>query len=176
MSLPFCPRGGRRDAPAAAAANLPLRFSGKLPARKGRTRLRQFECPAESVQKRSRPLGANTLTQFEHPGQPVQEKEPPRQGEPACGSSSAPLSRCRKRCRTVRAEPACGSSCATVSRCRKAPGSTRDKNFQENMRYPLAKYAKIRYYIQALFCMNSRMMLNDVKNTIIWRHSDYDRR
>ncbi|WP_417001257.1 hypothetical protein, partial [Agathobaculum butyriciproducens] len=74
------------------------------------------------------------------------------------------------------AEPACGSSCAQVNRCRKVPGSTRDKNFQENMRYPLAKYAKIGYYIQALFCMNSRMMLNDVKNTIIWRHSDYDRR
>ena len=54
--------------------------------------------------------------------------------------------------------------------------SHRNKNFQENMRYPLAKYAKIGYYIQALFCMNSRMMLNDVKNTIIWRHSDYDRR
>ena len=175
MSLPFCPRGGRRDTPAAAAANLPLRFSGKLPARKGRTRLRQFECPAGSVQKRSRPLGANTLTQFahpgfpvqkrsrpvransltqfEHPGPPVQEKEPPRQGEPACGSS-----------------------CAPVNWCRKVPGLTRDKNFQENMRYPLAKYAKIGYYIQALFCMNSRMMLNDVKNTIIWRHSDYDRR
>ena len=51
-----------------------------------------------------------------------------------------------------------------------------NKIFQENMRYPLAKYAKIRYYIQALFCMNSRIMLNDVKNTIIWRHSDYDRR
>ena len=89
--------------------------------------------------------------------QAVQEKEPPVS-------------------RTVRAEPACGSSCAPVNRCRKAPGSTRDKNFQENMRYPLAKYAKIGYYIQALFCMNSRMMLNDVKNTIIWRHSDYDRR
>lgn len=52
----------------------------------------------------------------------------------------------------------------------------RNKIFQENMRYPLAKYAKIGYYIQALFCMNSRMMLKDVKNTIIWRHSDYDRR
>ena len=64
----------------------------------------------------------------------------------------------------------------TAQTVQKAPGSTRNKNFQENMRYPLAKYAKIGYYIQALFCMNSRMMLNDVKNTIIWRHSDYDRR
>ena len=122
------------------------------------------------------PSGRTRLRQFVCPGQPVQEKEPPRQGEPACGSSSAPLSRCRKRCRTVRVEPACGSSSAPVNRCRKVPGSTRNKNFQENMRYPLAKYAKIGYYIQALFCMNSRIMLNDVKNTIIWRHSDYDRR
>ena len=89
--------------------------------------------------------------------QAVQEKEPPVS-------------------RTVRAEPACGSSCAPVNRCRKAPDSTRDKNFQENMRYPLAKYAKIGYYIQALFCMNSRMMLNDVKNTIIWRHRDVYKR
>ena len=84
--------------------------------------------------------------------QAVQEKEPPVS-------------------RTVRPNP-----CAQVNLCRKVTGSTRDKNFQENMHYPLAKYAKIGYYIQALFCMNSRMMLNDVKNTIIWRHSDYDRR
>ena len=119
----------------------------------GANTLTQFECPAQPVQKRRRPERANTLTQFARPAQPVQEKEPHRQ-----------------------AEPACGSSCAPLRRCRKAPDSTRDKNFQENMRYPLAKYAKIGYYIQALFCMNSRMMLNDVKNTIIWRHSDYDRR
>ena len=111
------------------------------------------ESPAEVQRKTLRPVRANPLAQFEHPAQPVQ-----------------------KRSRPVRVEPACGSSCAPVSRCRKAPSSTRDKNFQENMRYPLAKYARIGYYIQALFCMNSRMMLNDVKNTIIWRHSDYDRR
>ena len=55
------------------------------------------------MQKKSRPLGANTLTQFAHPGFPVQEKEPPRQGEPACGSSRAPVSRCRKKSRPVRA-------------------------------------------------------------------------
>ena len=126
-----------------------------LPPPRGAARSRRSggESPAEVQRKTLRPVRANPLTQFEHPAQPVQKKEPPRQGEHACGSS-----------------------CAPVNRCRKAPGSTRDKNFQENMRYPLAKYAKIGYYIQALFCMNSRMMLNDVKNTIIWRHSDYDRR
>ena len=58
------------------------------------------ESPAEVQRKTSRPLGANTLTQFAHPGFPVQEKEPPRQGEPACGSSCAPVSRCRKKGRT----------------------------------------------------------------------------
>ena len=62
----------------------------------GRTRQRQFECPTQPVQKRSRPVRANTLTQFAHPGFPVQRKEPPRQGEHACGSSSASLGRCRK--------------------------------------------------------------------------------
>ena len=131
--LPSCaPARRQRTFPRSAERNSPLNLSEKTPARQGRTRLRQFASPAQSVQR-------NRL--------------PPGKGEPACGSS-----------------------CAPVSRCRKAPGSTRDKNFQENMRYPLAKYARIGYYIQALFCMNSRMMLNDVKNTIIWRHSDYDRR
>ena len=80
-------KGNRRCpflfAPAAGAATLPpsadgesppLRFSEKLPARQGRTRLRQFACPA----------------------QPVQKKEPPVRGEPACGSSRAPVSRRRK--------------------------------------------------------------------------------
>ena len=121
------------------------------------------------------PLGRTRLRQFVCPGPPVQEKEPPRQGEPA-DAVRAPRSAGAEKEPHRQGEPACGSSCAPVNRCRKAPGSTRNKNFQENMRYPLAKYAKIGYYIQALFCMNSRMMLNDVKNTIIWRHSDYDRR
>ena len=111
------PRGAARSR-RPQTANPPLRFSGKLPARKGRTRLRQFVCPGFPVQKRSRPERANTLTQFAHPGCPVQkrsrpvrantltqfvypgfpvqEKEPHRQGEPACGSSCAPLRRCRK--------------------------------------------------------------------------------
>ena len=70
MSFLFAPRRGYGviPPPRGAArsrrpqtANPPLRFSGKLPARKGRTRLRQFA----------------------HPSFPVQEKEPPRQGEHA---------------------------------------------------------------------------------------------
>ena len=77
------------------------------------------ESPTEVQRKTSRPERANTLTQFAHPGFPVQrkeapvranppaavrvprsagaEKEPPRRGEPASGSSCAPVSRCRKR-------------------------------------------------------------------------------
>ena len=127
MSLPFCPppwvrrrpRRGRGESPRSAERSSPLRFSEKLPARQGRTRLRQFVCP----------------------GQPAQQKEPPVRVEPACGSSCAPVSRCSKRSRPdranppaavrvprsadaekeppVRGEPACGSSCALVSRCRK---------------------------------------------------------
>ena len=74
------PRGAARSR-RPQTANPPLRFSGKLSARKGRTRLRQFACP----------------------GQPAQRKEPPRQGEHACGSSSTPVIRCRERSRPVRA-------------------------------------------------------------------------
>ena len=66
------PRGAARSR-RPQTANPPLRFSGKLPARKGRTRLRQFVCPGFPVQKRSRPVRANTLTQFVCPGQPVQK-------------------------------------------------------------------------------------------------------
>ena len=84
MSLPFCPRRGRGESPPLRRRrSSPLRFSEKLPARKGRTRLRQFACP----------------------GQPVQQKEPPVRGEPACGSSRAPVSRCSKRSRPSGSNP-----------------------------------------------------------------------
>ena len=86
------PRRSRRP----QTANPPLRFSEKLPARKGRTRQRQFECPAQSVQR----------------------KEPPRQGEPACGSSSAPHNRCRKGAAPSGRTRLCGSS-TPLGRCRK---------------------------------------------------------
>ena len=36
--------------------------------------LTQFVRPGQPVQKKSRPVRANTLTQFVYPGQPVQEK------------------------------------------------------------------------------------------------------
>ena len=77
LSFLFAPAAGRGTFPPSADGESPLRFSEKLPARKGRTRLRQFERPDQPVQKRSRPVRANTLTQFAHPGFPVQEKEPP---------------------------------------------------------------------------------------------------
>ena len=60
-------------------------------------------CPGQPVQEKEPPVRANPLTQFACPGQPVQKKEPPVRGEPACGSSCAPVSRCRKKSRHVRA-------------------------------------------------------------------------
>ena len=149
-----------------------------LPPPRGAARSRRPQTAnplAEVQRKTSCPERANTPAAVRVPRWVGAEKEPPVRGEHANAVRAPRISGAEKEL-PVRAEPACGSSCAPVSRCRKAPDSTRDKNFQENMRYPLAKYAKIGYYIQALFCMNSRMMLNDVKNTIIWRHSDYDRR
>ena len=82
LSFLFAHRRGYGVVPAAGRGTLPPSADGKS--------------HAEVQRKTPRPLGANPLTQFARPGQPVQEKEPPRQGEPACGSSRAPLSRCRK--------------------------------------------------------------------------------
>ena len=127
------PRGGRRDAPAVRRRRIPpLRFSERLPAR----------------------IGSNPPAAVRVPRSADVEKEPPVRGEPACGSSRAPLSRCRKgaarqgrtRLRQfvcpgqpmqqkeppVRVEPACGSSCAPVSRRRKGAarqGRTRLRQF-----------------------------------------------
>ena len=50
---------GTAPSPRSAERSSPLRFSEKLPARQGRTRLRQFAYPAQPMQKRSRPSEAN---------------------------------------------------------------------------------------------------------------------
>ena len=96
---------GRGESPRSAERSSPLRFSEKLPARQGRTRLRQFVCPAQPVQKRSRPDRANPpaavrvprsagaakgaarqgrtrLRQFACPGQPVQKRSRPSGANP----------------------------------------------------------------------------------------------
>ena len=121
-----------RGEPACGSSRAPVSRCRKGAARIGRTRLRQFVCPGQPVQKRSRPDRV----------------------EPACGSSCAPVSRCSKRSRPsganppaavrvprsagaekeppVKVEPACGSSCAPVSRCRKGAarqGRTRLRQF-----------------------------------------------
>ena len=79
----FALRRGYGAVPAAGAATLPpsadgesppLRFSEKLPARQGRTRLRQFACPGQPVQKRSRPSGANPPAAVRVPRSPCAEK------------------------------------------------------------------------------------------------------
>ena len=69
--------------PAVRRRRIPLlRFSKKLPARQGRTRLRQFASPAQPVLKKGcRPSGTNTLAQFASPAQPVLKKLPPVRDE-----------------------------------------------------------------------------------------------
>ena len=78
------------------SATPPLRFSEKLSARQGRTRLRQFASPTQTVLKNSRPSGTNTPAAVRVPRSAGAEKRlPPVRGEPACGSSCTPLSRRR---------------------------------------------------------------------------------
>ena len=105
LSFLFAHRRGHGVFPAAGRGTFPPSADGESPAEVQRktsrperaNTLTQFAHPGFPVQKRSRPVGANTLTQFAYPGRPVQEKEPPCRGEPASGSSCAPVSRCRKR-------------------------------------------------------------------------------
>ena len=77
LSFLFCPppRGGCRAAPAVRRRRIPLlRFSEKLSARQGRTHLRQFACPGQPVQKRSRPERMNRVRSLCTPTQPVLRK------------------------------------------------------------------------------------------------------
>ena len=78
------PAAGRGTFPPSADGESPLlRFSEKLSARKGRTRLRQFECPAGSVQRKEPPRQGEHANAVRVPRWVGAEKEPPRQGEHA---------------------------------------------------------------------------------------------
>ena len=71
---PSCaPARRQRTFPRSAERNSLLRFSEKLSARQGRTRLRQFACPGQPVQKRSRSERMNRA-QFVPSAQPVLRK------------------------------------------------------------------------------------------------------
>ena len=72
-TAPSPPRGAARSR-RPQTANPPLRFSEKLPARQGRTRLRRFACPAQPMQKRSRPSGTNPPAAVRVPRSPCAEK------------------------------------------------------------------------------------------------------
>ncbi len=71
----FLPPPWARHIPAVRRRRIPpLRFSEKLPARQGRTRLRQFVCPAQPAQKRSCPSGSNPPAAVRVPRSPCAEK------------------------------------------------------------------------------------------------------
>ncbi len=74
MSFLFAPAAGAAPFPRSAERNSLLRFSEKLSARQGRTRLRQFACPGQPVQKRSRPERMNRARSLCTPAQPVLRK------------------------------------------------------------------------------------------------------
>ena len=58
--------------------------------------LRRAQLPAEVQRKTPRPSGANPPAAVRVPRWVGAEKEPPVRGEPACGSSRAPVRQCRK--------------------------------------------------------------------------------
>ena len=85
-----------RRIPALRRAQLPAEVQRKTPRPDRANTLTQFVCPAQPAQKRSRPSGANPPAAVRVPRSAGAEKEPPVRDEPACGSSCAPVSRCRK--------------------------------------------------------------------------------
>ena len=82
--------------PALRRAQLPAEVQRKTPRPDRANTLTQFVCPGQPMQKRSRPSGANPPAAVRVPRSAGAEKEPPIRGEPACGSSCAPVSRRRK--------------------------------------------------------------------------------
>ena len=75
-------------------ANPPAEVQRKTLRPSGTNTLTQFECPAGSVQRKVPPGQGEHADAVRAPRSAGAEKEPPHQGEPACGSSSAPVSRC----------------------------------------------------------------------------------
>ena len=71
------PRRAPRRSRRLQTANPPLRFSEKLPARWGRTRLRQFAHPAQPVLKKLLPGQGEPPARFRCPNRPVQRKRVP---------------------------------------------------------------------------------------------------
>ncbi|RHT75772.1 hypothetical protein DW742_07785 [Butyricicoccus sp. AM28-25] len=53
---------------------LPAEVQRKSPARQGRTRLRQFVCPGQTVQKKEPPVRGEHADAVRVPAQPVQKK------------------------------------------------------------------------------------------------------
>ena len=80
-SLP--PPRARQRSRRPQTANPPLRFSEKLSARWGRTRLRQFAHPAQPVLKKLPPGQGEPPARFRCPNRPVQKKGDARTGRSA---------------------------------------------------------------------------------------------
>ena len=119
------PRRGTPHAPAVRRRRIPsLRFSEKLSARQGRTRQRQFACPAQPVLKRSRPDRANPPAAVRVPRSAGAEKDCRPSGANPPAAVRVPRSAgAEKSCRPERVNRLRGSS-APAGRCRKQKNST----------------------------------------------------
>ena len=84
LSFLFAPAAGAALPRRPQAANPTLRFSEKHPARQGRTRLRQFECPAGSVQRKVPPGQGEHANAVRAPRSAGAEKAAAPFGRTAC--------------------------------------------------------------------------------------------
>ena len=96
LSFLFAPAAGAAHSRRPQTANPPAEVQRKTSRPSGANPPAAVRVPRSADAERSCPLGANPPAAVRVPRSAGAEKEPPVRVEPACGSSRAPLSRCRK--------------------------------------------------------------------------------
>ena len=97
MSFLFAPAAGRGTFPPSADGESPAEVQRKTPRPSGSNPPAAVRVPRSAgAAKGAARQGRTRLRQFACLAQPMQQKELPVRVEPACGSSCAPVSRCRK--------------------------------------------------------------------------------
>ena len=103
MSLPFCPRGGRRSLPRSAERNSPLRFSEKLPPVRGEPAY-AVRVPQSAGAEKEPPVRGEHANAVRVPRSAGAEKEPTVRGEHA-DAVRVPRSAGAEKLPSVRGEP-----------------------------------------------------------------------
>ena len=96
LSFLFAPAAGAATLPPSADGESPAEIQRKTPRPSGTNPPAAVRVPRSADAEKELPVRGEHADAVRVPRSAGAEKEPPVRGEPACGSSRAPLSRCRK--------------------------------------------------------------------------------